>query len=1331
MNERVVGRRPVLIIVVTLLMLMATPHMRGEDASVANAAGAGPAPSAHLPFRDDRPERPTKRTGPRERTEVTQLRTSDSRTYRTERGSLEAKLFTRPVNFRDPQGRWRAIDSELQWDGTAYRNGANSYAVELPRSLKDAVAVQEGTARVAFRLEGADGNATVQDNEARYGGAFDGVTVRYSAEPTGVKETMTLRDADARSSFSFAVDASNNLSTRQVGNAIEFVGERGEVAFRFLPPFMEDASGVASGAVTLRLERGATGDRITLEADRRWLEEPEREYPVVIDPIVDFGGANQDCYVTSGTSANTNFCGYGTLDVGWNGTQARRGLLKFDLAGFIPKDAQVLNAELGLFLGAKTTSTKVPVAAHALTRPWSGTYTGATWNRYDGTNAWTTPGGDFDLLAAASTSAGDVTGWTKWYPTKLVQAWVDGSQPNNGLLLKTPETSNQVLKFDSTYTKYKTPPYLSVEYEPRTGELARYSFQRSSVTPDIEVAVNPANGNTLVRQTAVKLEATDLDYGIEHFYNNLSPNTGTTGGGWTMNVGHDVGLILYPDGSVAYDGPSGYTVPFLRRADGTFEAAPGVGMRMVKNTDGTYTMTDVENSDSYSFNADGYMTRKADEDGGQIDYRYDATTGRLTSLSDNQGRTFTFRYDGFGFLSTMTDHNGAVHTYTHSSRGSLLAYIAPSGRRTDYSYDNSYNLVRVTVSTGEQHRIGYDANFRAVTVTKITDPATGSGPKTTYSYGAGSTTSTDAAARKTTYEYDLSLMVTNAFAGSTPPTLALSGPLWDRRGGTLTADVPYALTYNASESGGLAKGDVSLLKDVEQTDECAPACPQLQRTWTLDNFDMPEGEYVAGVTVTDSQGDTRTQRFRFMVAPDITPDPAEESASPADATAIDTAPCEQSYGAGSVYCQPPAEDDLAGTQPASTTSTSGDATFASMNPGDAFAPTTQFAATTPQSLGYGIADQDARTGETSITDPVARKAGHYLNDPRFAALKVPFVRMIIPYNLLEGCTMSTGQTGCRFPERVADFRDYYELTVDKRKQFMVSLEAGCSTDGLSYCPPQIRAGTQTNAQYPPRWQDYIVLARRLKRFFPKIAAISAWNEPNFKKRQPIAPTSTGAPMAALYTYVLERDVCSRPMVVGTVTTSRSCVTVAVEPLDSEPNYRNWTRRYVKKLKTRFDANSDPTVRFPTVFGFHPYQDTDRKRSFNNSRLLIFARAVSRYSKPKIWFTEIGISHKTHGAPGQSDRLRHLIDELATPSSPAYATRISRLYYYSYCNPRPGAQEDTGLINAPPDFTPAGCQNDPPGRAVERDAYNVFKSYSTLASTATIALLYAPVPNKPA
>ena len=122
-----------------------------------------------------------------------------------------------------------------------------------------------------------------------------------------------------------------------------------------------------------------------------------------------------------------------------------RPLLKFDLSA-IPAGSTVTAATLSLYQetsGSVGSSPPNPVYnLHRVTRAWvegtkqgTGTADGATWNSSDGSGAWTTPGGDFDPAVAASAPANENIDWKTWDVGGLVTDWVNGANPNHGMLL--------------------------------------------------------------------------------------------------------------------------------------------------------------------------------------------------------------------------------------------------------------------------------------------------------------------------------------------------------------------------------------------------------------------------------------------------------------------------------------------------------------------------------------------------------------------------------------------------------------------------------------------------------------------------------------------------------------------------------------------------------------------------------------------------------------------------------------------------------------------------------------------------------------------------------
>jgi hypothetical protein len=99
-----------------------------------------------------------------------------------------------------------------------------------------------------------------------------------------------------------------------------------------------------------------------------------------------------DTYLTAPANSDSN---WGTLARAWVGTDERnvqRPLLRFTVGG-VPTGATVLACTLTV----EADAVDAPLPGHVWRVTQSGwTETGATWNRYDGTHPWATPGGDVD-----------------------------------------------------------------------------------------------------------------------------------------------------------------------------------------------------------------------------------------------------------------------------------------------------------------------------------------------------------------------------------------------------------------------------------------------------------------------------------------------------------------------------------------------------------------------------------------------------------------------------------------------------------------------------------------------------------------------------------------------------------------------------------------------------------------------------------------------------------------------------------------------------------------------------------------------------------------------
>lgn len=713
--------------------------------------------------------------------ELPALRTRNSRTYLTDAGDRVARVFSGAINYRDSAGGWVPIDNTLEPTGSGFANRANRYRVKLPSNLAGGpIRVEEDGDWVSFGLRGAEARGTAEGATARYPGAFPGVDVTYAASSESLKETLTLAGPDAASSYAFDLDASPGLTPKMTDSGgISLVDSKGEERMAIGAPFMIDSAEGAepSDQVTYEVARAGDGWTLTLTADRQWLKDPKRQFPVQIDPSV-YPVPVADCMLQS-LDPTVSYCGTDNLKIGWSGDHDHNTIMRFDVQSVVPKAAQVLEAKLGLYLWAQSTTTSKPVRVHRLTRSFT---SAANWSRYDGTNAWSAAGGDFDPTVESSTEVG-ATGSTNryhyWGVRGLAEGWLKGTTPNDGLLLK--DGGGQVvnaLQFRaSEHTDGTKRPYLDIRYEERTGVRGHYKFESQQLSDRISLDTNVANGNVMLRERDLAIPGgVGPDQTLSRTYNNLSSDNGAFGKGWTLDTGADVRLEFYWDNVVYFHGPSGYVAPFYKRSDGTYVDPAGIEATLTYTYPDGYTLTSHASQTKYRFNPSGKLTKQEDRNGAAINFAYGAD-GRLLTMTDSQSRNTTFAYNTQGLISQITDPAGRLYQYAYT--GNLLtSYTNPDGKITRYEH-GSDGPTKVTTPAGRITALTYfpatGADKRRVkTIKRVTNPtaspASWVGPTTQFAYTigqnwSGNTVVTDAENHTTTHYYDTDGKVTRTVDG--------------------------------------------------------------------------------------------------------------------------------------------------------------------------------------------------------------------------------------------------------------------------------------------------------------------------------------------------------------------------------------------------------------------------------------------------------------------------------------------------------------------------------------------------------------------------------------
>jgi RHS repeat-associated protein len=687
-----------------------------------------------------------------------ELSTADSNTWRPRGGLLTTRIYPAPINYKGSDGKWHAISNQLVPTAlNGYQNEANDFQLQLPMSLASGMTLNHEGQSLTFALQnGKEALPIVNGAVARYSEALDATDFEYESNSTGVKETATLKNSAAPEELRFTLSASLGLSARLTPDGgVELLDEQGAEAFRIPAPLAyRPGEDPGSGkTLPLTLTQSGSGWVVAIDTSAPWLRTELASGPVLVDPTVSVGGS-QNCWIESDSPKST-FCSQTGFDVGYQSeapAHEHHGLLKFNLSS-IPLAANVFDAKLGLYVQSKSTSTSKPIGVYRVTKPWT---TGATWESYDGTHAWTTAGGDYNNPsensdASVNPSVGASTGWSYWYPTKMVQEWVNGTNApagegaeNNGLIVKdeTDNTINNVLTFSSIRAS-SNQPFLEVKYEPRGyGSEPEYTTLSARLTDRSGMNVNVASGNLMVQAEDLKMGGVNgLGFTSEHIWNSLNPELQEYGYWTDFNA---LGAQVWGDGSVTVNDNLGEHYTFQKKVGGAFITPPdikaslcGIGSPApcptTLPTGVAYRLIYDQGQFHYDYSSEGAPLDEQNQYSNTIGHEWpsaghqvftDTHGHKIEEISNSEtwiteikdlsgGRTMKYAYEkieGSTELVSFTDANGKITKYGYA--GTKLASITdPTGEVTKFEYDGQHRVTAIIRTTNAEHTTGPTTRF--------------------------------------------------------------------------------------------------------------------------------------------------------------------------------------------------------------------------------------------------------------------------------------------------------------------------------------------------------------------------------------------------------------------------------------------------------------------------------------------------------------------------------------------------------------------------------------------------------------------------------------------
>jgi RHS repeat-associated protein len=197
----------------------------------------------------------------------------------------------------------------------------------------------------------------------------------------------------------------------------------------------------------------------------------------------------------------------------------------------------------------------------------------------------------------------------------------------------------------------------------------------------------------------------------------------------------DIRAITDAEGNVSIEN-GGTQRQFERQADGTFLAESEDSATLTRDGE-VLRLREIDGA-VVTFLANGRIGSIADTNGNTVTANY--TGDRLTSLGVSNGDSIAFTYNDQNRITSTTDNTGRTTTYTYDPTGELLLSTTDPSGTTSYTYNDQFALTSITDSSGTQAVLEYDDRGRVIR------ESFGDGSEAiTYTYGEeGEVTVTDA-----------------------------------------------------------------------------------------------------------------------------------------------------------------------------------------------------------------------------------------------------------------------------------------------------------------------------------------------------------------------------------------------------------------------------------------------------------------------------------------------------------------------------------------------------------------------------------------------------------
>ncbi|MBE6580029.1 MAG: RHS repeat-associated core domain-containing protein [Ruminococcaceae bacterium] len=484
--------------------------------------------------------------------EIVELREESVKHYRLLDGTYVAAQYDVAVHEKDENGVWQDIDNSLSETLLGYQTNNERVKFAKKSTASKLIKIKDGEYQISYSLIDAEkSEAVVQttspEEEASvtkfeelselsrlvstvtYQNVFENTDIEYVLKGNAIKENIIVKAAGTDSySYSFEIKLKNLEAALQGDGSIAFTdSETGKNVYSVPAPYMYDANGIVSHAVSYTLTQKGNKYILTVTADAAWLNAEGRALPVVIDPTLTYGPHNnglESTYIDS-ANPNTNYVNTDPLQVGKTASGVSYALMRVPQLPTLPANAVLSEAKLyfsALYTSQTGANGKLTVAKISTSQ------LGSSWQANTVTYADCASGAvyldsmslDFWEFTSNTEHNGGTSQAIACYMdlTVLAGQWYDGTTPNHGVWLSLANASvGDTVAITNTNTSTK--PYFTLTYRDTKGVEDYYTYASFPTDGAGTGYVNAFGGNLVFAHNSISTTDELLPYTLGLVYN--------------------------------------------------------------------------------------------------------------------------------------------------------------------------------------------------------------------------------------------------------------------------------------------------------------------------------------------------------------------------------------------------------------------------------------------------------------------------------------------------------------------------------------------------------------------------------------------------------------------------------------------------------------------------------------------------------------------------------------------------------------------------------------------------------------------------------------------